>query len=269
MKKILFLVVLGLAIGRTSSAQNAINSVPFYDVKNAAAEQTYIATLKEINAIMVEIGYPKNYYSHLKLAASDTTKTYRNCTIGHWTSEKDYKTIQSAWRSIRSAGERKETDKPSPASDMALIFGFMKLLDPNSTVREGEYATAQNATGIPGRVANAYNKAIDGVILNIDQRNDFLGQSKKQYDARLGEYKELKTTYTKLAKRKGFDPENVVLEFNIPEEAVSDKENLVNAATTIAKQLVTLPKGSPEETKARQDLIVIREKIVEAQKAEK
>ena len=99
MKKILFLVVLALAIGRTSSAQNAINSVHFYDVKNAAAEQTYIATLKEINAIMVEIGYPKNYYSHLKLAASDTTKTYRNCTIGHWNSEgntKRYMIIQNS-----------------------------------------------------------------------------------------------------------------------------------------------------------------------------
>jgi hypothetical protein len=152
---------------------------------------------------------------------------------------------------------------------MALIFGFMKLLDPNSTVREGEYATAQNATGIPGRVANAYNKAIDGVILNIDQRNDFLGQSKKQYEARLGEYSELKTTYTKLAKRKGFDPENVVLEFSMPEAVVSDKENLNNQATAIARLLPTLPKGSPEEAKARQDLIVIRGKIVEAQKVGK
>jgi len=182
---------------------------------------------------------------------------------------KDYKTIQSAWRSIRSAGERKETDPPSPASDMALIFGFMKLLDPNSTVREGEYATAQNATGIPGRVANAYNKAIDGVILNIDQRNDFLGQSKKQYDARLGEYKELKTTYTKLAKRKGFDPENVVLEFNIPEEAASDEENFSDQAASLVKQLVALPKDSPEAVGIRKRLLELRGKITEAQKAGK
>ncbi len=93
MKKILLLVVLGLALSRTASAQNAINSVHFYDVKNTAMEQTYIASLKEINAIMVEIGYPKNYYSHLKLAASDTTKIYRNCTIGHWNSESEYKAI--------------------------------------------------------------------------------------------------------------------------------------------------------------------------------
>ena len=27
------------------------------------------------------------------LDITDTTKTYRNCTIGHWTSEEDYKTI--------------------------------------------------------------------------------------------------------------------------------------------------------------------------------
>jgi hypothetical protein len=182
---------------------------------------------------------------------------------------KDYKIIQSAWRGIRSAGERKETDKPSPASDMALIFGFMKLLDPTSTVREGEYASAQNTTGVPGRVINAFNNAKDGIILNQDQRQDFLNQAKKQYESRLGEYSGLKTMYTKLAKRKGFDPENVVLEFNIPEEAASDKENLNNQATAIARLLPTLPKGSPEEAKARQDLIVIREKIVEAQKAGK
>ena len=93
MKKILFLVVLGLSLGRTASAQNAINSVHFYDVKNADMEKTYIASLKEINKIMAEIGFPKNYYSYFKLAASDTTSTYRNCTIGHWASEEEYKTI--------------------------------------------------------------------------------------------------------------------------------------------------------------------------------
>ena len=182
---------------------------------------------------------------------------------------KDYKIIQSAWRGIRSAGERKETDPPSPASDMALIFGFMKLLDPTSTVREGEYASAQNTTGVPGRVINAFNNAKDGIILNQDQRQDFLNLAKNQYESRLGEYSGLKTMYTKLAKRKGFDPENVVLEFNIPEEVVSDKENLNNAATALARQLPTLPEGSPEKAKAKQDLMELRKKIVEANNAGK
>ena len=82
-----------IGFNMTATAQKAINSVHFYDVKDAEMEKTYVAGLKEINSIMAEIGFPKNYYSYFKLAASDTTKTYRNCTIGHWTSEQDYKTI--------------------------------------------------------------------------------------------------------------------------------------------------------------------------------
>ncbi len=94
MKKIIFLLVLGaIGFSTTTTAQKAINSVHFFDIKDGAMEKNYIASLKEINAIMKEIGFPKNYYSYSKLAASDTNSIYRNCTIGHWTSEKDYKTI--------------------------------------------------------------------------------------------------------------------------------------------------------------------------------
>ncbi|MFM7770630.1 MAG: hypothetical protein ACKO8Q_08740, partial [Bacteroidota bacterium] len=94
MKKFFFLVLLTVVgFNLTTHAQKAITSVHFYDVKNAAEEKSYIASLKEINTIIAEMGYPKNYYSYMKLDASDTTKSYRNCTIGHWTSEQDYKTI--------------------------------------------------------------------------------------------------------------------------------------------------------------------------------
>ena len=94
MKKIIFLLMMAVIVfNLTASAQKAINSVHFYDVKNAAVEKTYIASLKEINAIMIEIGFPNNYYTYMKVNESDTTSTYRSCTIGHWTSEQDYKAI--------------------------------------------------------------------------------------------------------------------------------------------------------------------------------
>ena len=82
-----------IGFSMTAAAQKAISSVHFFDIKDGAMEKNYIASLKEINAIIKEIGFPNNYYRYSKLAASDTTSTYRNCTIGHWTSEKDYKTI--------------------------------------------------------------------------------------------------------------------------------------------------------------------------------
>lgn len=94
MKKTIFLGMLfAIGFSMNATAQKAINSVHFHDVKNTEMEKTYVASLKEINTIMAEIGFPKNYYSYFKLAPSDTNTTYRNCTIGHWTSEEDYKTI--------------------------------------------------------------------------------------------------------------------------------------------------------------------------------
>jgi len=82
-----------LAFSLSVSAQKSITTVHFYEVKNAAMEKSYIANLKEINAIMIEIGYPNNYYSYMKTSSSDTTSTYKNCTIGHWTSDEAYKAI--------------------------------------------------------------------------------------------------------------------------------------------------------------------------------
>ena len=94
MKKTIFLLMIAvIGFNLTASAQKAINSVHFYDVKNAALEKTYIASLKEVNAIMIEIGFPNNYYTYMKLNQSDTTSTYRSCTIGHWTSDQAYKAI--------------------------------------------------------------------------------------------------------------------------------------------------------------------------------
>lgn len=94
MKKTIFLLMIAvIGFNLTASAQKAINSVHFYDVKNATVEKTYIASIKEINAIMIEIGFPNNYYTYMKVNESDTTSTYRSCTIGHWTSEQDYKAI--------------------------------------------------------------------------------------------------------------------------------------------------------------------------------
>jgi hypothetical protein len=77
----------------TAMAQKAITSVHFYNVKNVETEKAYIASLKEVNKIIAEIGLPKNYYTWMKVDDSDTTSSYRSCTIGHWASENDYKTI--------------------------------------------------------------------------------------------------------------------------------------------------------------------------------
>lgn len=85
---------------------------------------------------------------------------------------KDYRAKASSVSNMKVFAGRN-----TPASDMSMIFLFMKMLDPTSVVREGEYANAQNAASIPDQVRNQYNKAINGTGLNPRQRQDFLSQA--------------------------------------------------------------------------------------------
>ena len=48
------------------------------------------------------------------------------------------------------------------AASIAAVFKFMKANDPGSTVREGEFATAESSSGVPEAVRNFYNKLITG-----------------------------------------------------------------------------------------------------------
>ena len=104
---------------------------------------------------------------------------------------KDFKKVTQAFGKIATIATRKN---PTAAGDMSLIFNYMKMLDPGSTVREGEYATAQQATGIPDRVINLYNAAMDGTRLNVAQRADFANTAQdiyvtlEQNDARSREF---------------------------------------------------------------------------------
>ena len=114
--------------------------------------------------------------------------------------------VATAYEKVKSAAE-----DPSAAGDLSLIFGYMKMLDPGSTVREGEFATAQNTAGIPDRIKNAYNKAISGERLAPEQRGDFVNQAKNVYSSQLTQQKRFDSTISERAKKAGLDPENIVL----------------------------------------------------------
>ena len=78
--------------------------------------------------------------------------------------------VDAAFNKIKNA----TTGEPSPFKDMSAIFSFMKVLDPGSTVREGEYATVENTRNIPDRFRALYNKAVNGEKLTPEQRADLV-----------------------------------------------------------------------------------------------
>jgi len=66
----------------------------------------------------------------------------------------------------------------NPASQISLVFSYMKALDPTSTVREGEFATVQNAAGVPEQVRNQYNKVMSGNFLTANQVDNIVAEAR-------------------------------------------------------------------------------------------
>lgn len=102
------------------------------------------------------------------------------------------------------------TNRYRPSDDMALVFAFMKTLDPGSTVREGEYASARNTTGVPGYVINAYNQALDGKFLNDAQRKSFVETARKNYSGISKQAEDVAKSFKQMAKDRNV-PENLVV----------------------------------------------------------
>lgn len=101
--------------------------------------------------------------------------------------------------------------KPNPTAqdDIAIIFNYMKLLDPSSVVREGEFATAQNAAGIPDNIRNAYNRAQDGTRLNKQQRENLLKTAYGYYQNYRNSYNQQAENYRGYARDNGINADRV------------------------------------------------------------
>lgn len=118
---------------------------------------------------------------------------------------KQFRDVEGAYKRIQKANT-----ESTGASDIALIFNYMKMLDPSSTVREGEFATAQNSGGIPAMVQATYNQAVDGQRLTPEQRNNFLSQATAQYQGADELFTERANQYKDIAKQYGYKPERVI-----------------------------------------------------------
>ena len=83
-------------------------------------------------------------------------------------------------------------------NDVAMIFAFMKSLDPTSVVRESEYATAANAgVGVPEKIWKAYNRALNGEILLPQLRREIIRAARDSLLAKEPNLKRIRDSYIK------------------------------------------------------------------------
>ncbi len=123
----------------------------------------------------------------------------------------EFDKITNSFDRIQSVGD-------TAAGDLALIFNFMKMLDPGSVVREGEFATAQNTAGVPDRLRNQYNKLISGERLTTRQRRGFRKEAKNQFDSAKRRNDKTIDSFVNLGKRFGLEKEDIIIEKGKPQE---------------------------------------------------
>ena len=115
---------------------------------------------------------------------------------------KEFRQIRNATRQIIDL-----TSKGTPMANIGAVFSYMKILDPGSTVREGEAASAQNAAGVPDRIRNYYNQLIAGERLSPEQRADMARTAISIYNTRKVGYDDLANTYRGLMGNLGANPD--------------------------------------------------------------
>jgi len=119
------------------------------------------------------------------------TQSLRKEYIGE---SKEYKSKVNSFRTSLSAAKQK-----TGPGDVALVFNFMKTLDPRSTVREGEFAQASQAGGIEQTFLNAYNKAREGVLLTDKVRNLLMDTIKDDFRQAYASQNIIKNNYREIA----------------------------------------------------------------------
>lgn len=126
-----------------------------------------------------------------------------------WTSaSKDFNTVDDSYRRIVALN--KDPNSATGASDVAFIYSYMKMLDPGSVVRDGEYATAQNTGSIPERVRGIYNQALSGQKLTPEIRNSFIKAAQDVYGAAADKHEATRSQFADFASRSNLDPDKVL-----------------------------------------------------------
>jgi hypothetical protein len=118
---------------------------------------------------------------------------------------KNFRTVESARNTVKALASA----APTAQNDIALIYSVMKTYDPTSVVRETEFATAQNAAGVPDKIRNAYNKALNGQRLNQKQRAEMSGSVETVYRSQAQRFKDIEGQYRGYAKDYGASPDRV------------------------------------------------------------
>lgn len=107
---------------------------------------------------------------------------------------KNFKDVSASYQQVRALAKPGAT----ASDDIALTFSFMKMLDPGSVVREGEYALVGRAAGLDDQIIMGLQRIDQGKGLTPEIRQKLVNsaakimlQRRQAYDGVAGQYREI------------------------------------------------------------------------------
>lgn len=132
---------------------------------------------------------------------------------------------------------------PSPAGDMALIFNYMKILDPGSVVRESEFALAAQTGSYGERIKASVAQVANGEKLSDAMRADFVARSEALYRRAESDYRSIYNQFNDVATARNY-PSGAMIDFgagvtlpDVPEGPAGNSQQSYDFADPSQQQL--------------------------------
>lgn len=140
---------------------------------------------------------------------------------------KEFRDINSKFSVMGEAFEESKKTKNHLASDQAMITLFNKMTDPDSVVRESEYARTPKDQALMNRLKGKIQAMqYGGPGLTDDDRQAIYNMASKFYDVYSKNYNDVVNSYKELATASGIKENLVGIPFPIPvknEPALEDR----------------------------------------------
>lgn len=162
------------------------------------------------------IAYPFETKDKKLQYGSQLAEKYQDATKNHRQVDDYYQRIKTAYDT---------TSKGKGVSDTAMIFSFIKMLDPTSTVSPGEQESMKNlGSYLENLKLKYFDKVTNSIVLPKSVRDDVYRQATEIADRVADKRKQYDDFYVRQAKKAIIDPRVVVPDYKGPK---SDFENVV------------------------------------------
>lgn len=106
--------------------------------------------------------------------------------------------------------KNQESKNPTSTNDMAALYAYMKIINPNAPIREGTLINAAEAEGLPQQAVQLYNNTVNGQKLTPNQRREIINTSRSLYQTTVQQAEKVNQRFKPIIDQYQLDPNNIL-----------------------------------------------------------